>query len=62
MSETTRTTVESFRHYDADDITTLVGVQGWVPKQNVIPLLKEVPEAEVQYVSSDGHEAYVITE
>jgi hypothetical protein len=62
MGTTQRSTVESFRHYDADEINTMVGVQGWVPRQNVIPLLKEVPEAEVQYVSSDGHEAYVITE
>jgi len=62
MSETTRSTVESFRHYDADEITTLVGVQGWVPKQNVAPLLNEVDDAEVQYWADDGAEAYVVTE
>jgi hypothetical protein len=62
MGETTRSTVESFRHYDADEITTLVGVQGWVPKQNVDPLLADVDEAEVQYWADDGCEAYVVTE
>lgn len=63
MSGTTaRTTVESFRHFDADHISTTLGVSGWVPRQNVEPLLNEVEEADVQYWTEDGFEAFVVTE
>jgi len=59
---TERTPEESFRHYDADEIDTDLGhVSGWVPAQNVEPLLDEVPEAEAQYYTDDGHEAFVTT-
>jgi hypothetical protein len=62
MSETTRTTEESFRHYCADEINTELGhVNGWVPAQNVEPLCEEVDDAFAQYYTEDGREAFVTT-
>jgi outer membrane lipoprotein SlyB len=58
---TDRTAEESFRHYDADEISTVLGVSGWVPAQNVTPLLNEVPSAKVQYRTDNGSEAFVVT-
>jgi hypothetical protein len=62
MGTTQRSTVESFRHHHADEINRMVGVTGWVPAQNVTPLLNDVDSAEVQYWADDGAEAFVITE
>jgi len=60
--QTTRNTEESFQHYFADEIKTeLNHVSGWVPAQNVEPLLEEVPEATVQYYTEDKMEAFVTT-
>lgn len=57
-----RTDVESFRHYDADEIKTeLSHVSGWVPAQNVEPLVNEVEDAHAQYYTDDGFEAFVTT-
>lgn len=61
-SDGDRTPAEAFRHYDADEVRTdLDHVSGWVPRQNVAPLTNEVDDAEVQYWSEDGFEAFVTT-
>lgn len=59
-----KTIVGRFRHYDADEVNTIgPGVTGWVPKQNVEPLLDELPEnARAQYWTDDGHEAFIVSE
>jgi hypothetical protein len=57
-----RSAVESFRHYDADELNTDLGhVCGWVPAQNVEPLCDDVDDAFAQYYTDDGAEAFVTT-
>jgi len=58
----TRSVVKSFRHYDADEVKdSLDHVSGWVPAQNVNPLLNEVDDAKVQYYDDNGNWAFVTT-
>jgi len=59
--------VAAFERHDADEIGTMLGVNGWVPMNQVESLKNEVPDAYVQY-TSEGHapegqeEAFVATE
>lgn len=64
MAATNRDPVDVFKHYDADEINTFgPGVSGWVPKQNVEPLMNELPEtAWLQMWTDDEHEAFITSE
>lgn len=60
--KTTDEIAARFNHYDADEVNTILGdVNGWVPAQNVEPLTDEIKDAEAQYYSDDGAEAFVTT-